>query len=157
MENTAHGSFAFKIMPDYTLVTSTGAWNLECVRIHNRILETRAKELAGQRRAAIVDGRFWEFETPECAEEYRRFYQLMSDHRIRFHIAYWSSEKNASLARHIIGQRYRDFGQTVSWQVCDTLEESVSWIRSEGFDIPDIKASDFPAPIPASDYLKQMG
>ncbi len=155
MENAAHGSFAFKVLPDYTLISTSGAWNLECVRIHNHLLSERVKNLTGQRRASLVDGRLWEFETPDCEEEYKRWYQHVRDNNITLYLAYWSSEKNASLARHILQQRHRDFTGIVFWQVFDTLEQSVSWLRSEGFEIPDIRPEDFPVPVPASDYLKQ--
>ncbi len=78
MNKKPHGSFAFSFERDFTLISVSESWNIECTKIYSKMLETAMKSDPEQKRCVIIDGRKWGFETPESSQIIRALNQYVT-------------------------------------------------------------------------------
>ena len=153
----AHGAFAVKYEEDYALNSVSGSWNLACAEIFNSLIRKRVTlNKPDLKRCLIVDGREWGLETPDCGEKIRELNQFLSGYFKALYIAYVLSPENMHLAKFILDSNNKGFNDIMIWRFFTDFRKAVSWLRSEGFTLPDLEASDFPEPIPAEEYLKYL-
>ncbi|MBU0970907.1 MAG: hypothetical protein KKC20_09690 [Proteobacteria bacterium] len=156
MNRNPHGSFAFKFVDNYTLISVAGSWNTECVEIYNTLLKKRVESKPEQRRCVIFDGRKWGFQTPECYNKFLELNQYISGHYKALFIAYYLAPENFSLSTHLLDMANDEFKGTLNWRFFLNLQDVASWLNSEGFEIPALTNSDFPEPISANHYLDYL-
>ena len=92
MKRDAHGSFGFEFKSDYTLITVSGAWNLECASIYKDLIMKSLEAKKVLKRGVIIDGRNWEFETPDVIEEWIYLNEHIKSYYEKLYIAYFLSE-----------------------------------------------------------------
>lgn len=156
MNRKPHGSFAFKFLTNYTLISVAESWNTECVEIYSTLLKKHVESKQGQRRCVIFDGRKWGFQTPECYKEFLKLNQHISGYYKALFIAYYLAPENSSLSTHLLDMANDKFKSTIHWRFFNYLHEVVFWLNSEGFEIPVLTNSDFPEPVSASHYLDYL-
>lgn len=151
-----HGSFAFTFEENYTLLVASGSWNLECAKIYDALLRKRVESKPDLTRCIIIDGRNWGLETPECGAKIKELHHFLSGYYKALYNAYYLNPENLEVEKYLMDQRNKDFGDVFHWQYFHVLEEAVSWLNSQGFNVPELKDEDFPEPIPADHYLKYL-
>lgn len=153
MERDAHGSFGFEFKSDYTLITAAGAWNVECAAIYKALLMKRTEKKKADKRGVIIDGRNWEFETPEATKEWISLNKHIEENYKKLYVAYFLSAENLHLSQFLLDKINTDFKQVIEWRFFLDLEDCVSWLAGNGIDIQNLTEKDFPKPVPASHYL----
>ncbi|WDP86241.1 MAG: hypothetical protein HUN05_14805 [Desulfobacter sp.] len=156
MDIKAHGSFAFKFEPDYTLISAAESWNLECVEIYTRLLKQRVESKPQTRRCIILDGRNWDFLTPECHQKFIELNQYISGYYQELFIGYSLSSENFHFSKYILDIANNKFKESIHWRFFKDLQDLTSWLNSNAFKIPNLKDGDFPELVPASHYLKYL-
>ena len=151
-----HGSFAFTFEENYTLLTASGSWNLECAKIYDALLRKRVESKPNLTRCVIVDGRNWELETPACGAIIKELHQFLSGYYKAIYNAYYLNASNFQVIKFLLNKRNIDFNDVFHWQYFYVLDEAVSWLNSKGFNIPALTDGDFPQPIPADQYVKYL-
>lgn len=150
----AHGSFALAYYPDYSLMTSSGAWNAPCARIYDMMVEKRISSVPEGRRCVINDGRNWGFATPESQDIITETSIRMADYYSELYIAYLVRKSQIPLFSYYLDS-VNDVARTTNrWQYFTELPDAIVWLRGEGFSLPDLTDGDFPEPIEADEYLK---
>ena len=152
----AHGAFSFAFEKDYTLISVSESWNMACAEIYTSLLRKRMTSKPDLKRCVVIDGREWGLETPDSGKKLRELNQHLSGYYKVLNIAYILSKENKHLAKYMLDSDNDGFESTMIWNFFMDFPEAVSWLRSEGFNIPDLKSSDFPKPIPAEEYRKYL-
>jgi|GEM_PF-2163935 len=152
MKRHAHGSFAFAFRPEMTLISAEGAWNQECAELYTALIRTRVESHPDQIRCVIIDGRRWGLKTPESGRVIQESNRFISGYYKALYVAYLFSPENVHLGRYIIDADNRVGDAVLHWDFFLRLDDALSWLRSQGFDLPDVADGDFPDPVPAEDY-----
>lgn len=148
-----HGAFAFLFEDEYTLITFSGLWNIECTDIYNAMLHRRVSSRPDLRRCVIIDAREWDLETPESGRKKRELNRYLSNYYRELFIAYVLSPENIHLGKYILDTNNSEFGEVMKWQLFSDLQSAVTWLRGHKFIIPDPEELAFPPAVPAWKYL----
>ena len=152
----AHGAFAFTFEDDYTLISASGSWNMPCADIYYAVIRKRVELKPDLKRCIVIDAREWGFETPDSGRKIQEMSQYISGYYKDLFIAYVLSPDNRHLAKYILDKNITEYSDVITWRFYQDFQSAVSWLRSEGFKLPDLEASDFPKPVPAGEYLKNL-
>lgn len=151
-----HGAFAFSFEDDYTLITFSGLWNIECTNIYDALLRQRITTRPDQSRCVIIDAREWDLETPESGRKKKELNRYLATYYKKLHIAYVMGPDNMHLGKHILDTNNSDFDTVMTWQFFPGLQEAVSWLEARDYKLPKPEAIRFPKPVPAYEYLKYL-
>ena len=152
-EMSAHGSFGVSFHGDYTLITATGCWNLECAKIYAKVLSQQGPPQPGKDRCVILNGLEWELETHEAEGFFKRFNQRISEYYNQLYLAYLIRPAMTSISEFIFSNQYRGLEGKVHWTVVESLDLALKWFRQKGKILPALSMEDFPAARDANDYL----
>ncbi|MBN2657607.1 MAG: hypothetical protein JXR86_11155 [Spirochaetales bacterium] len=158
----AHGNFGITILPEITLITISGSWNLECTKIFFQVFIQELSDFRKSigrdsldKRYALIDARDWHLETEEARAYMRKAYSEAFRRNKKTVMVYIVSGDYLVMMNKIVSERKEQGEEGLDAGTVTSLEEAEEWLKNNGLDI-SLKSHKFPEARPAQTYLKEI-